>query len=690
LARSEPSVPATCPAHDREPLRRRIAWLAGLFFLGLFLRLAHFLTILDSPYFPHVGLDPLAYDHWGMRIAAGDWLGERIFYQDPLYPYFLGLVYWLAGHQHKIVIVLQCALGALISPLVYDATRRWFGAAEAAASGLLAAVYLPAVYYEGLILKTWLGAFLVAAGLWTLAHALSFPARWRPWWAASGLFLGLACLVRGNVLLFLPLLAVWVALDHSVATPRPSTGGPAASASPPPSPPSPPRTARPWTRLADRLTRRSVGGRRLRWQAVASLLLGAAVVLGATAARNRYVGGEWVLTTSQGGQNFHIGNNPANRNGRYDPLPFVGANPKHEERGFAAEARRRTGREMSPTEISRYWFAESFRWMRQRPGDWLRLVWLKFRNFWGAYEVPDNLDYYLYRREAPVLRLPLAGFGLVAPLALLGAALAWRRPAWPRALLIFALVYSSSVVLFFVFSRYRLPMMPAIFPFAGYGLMELARRLRAWRRKAGAARPALVAASLTLALAAFVNLPVHAPVAHWTYRAAERLGLPRVAESTSIGHYNLGLAFAARAEADDDPDELRRAAAEQFREALRQEPGKAKPYAELGKVLARLEENRAAIEAYQVVIRLEPHRPRPHHVLGILHRREGDLPAAEAAFRRALQLDPTRLDSATDLGEVLLAQGRRQEAATAFRLALRLAPDHQPARQGLAAAEGRP
>ena len=73
----------------------------------------------------------------------------------------------------------------------------------------------------------------------------------------------------------------------------------------------------------------------------------------------------------------------------------------------------------------------SLAWIRDHPGRWLRLLWVKARNFWGAYEVPDNLDYYLYRGDAPVLRLPLATFGLVAPLALAGAWLLRRRPGWP-------------------------------------------------------------------------------------------------------------------------------------------------------------------------------------------------------------------------------------------------------------------
>ena len=75
-----------------------------------------------------------------------------------------------------------------------------------------------------------------------------------------------------------------------------------------------------------------------------------------------------------------------------------------------------------------------------------------YTDYWGAYELPDNLDLYLYRESAPMLRLPLPGFGTVAPLGLLGALLALSRRGWPRALLLFVAVYCGSVVAFFVLS----------------------------------------------------------------------------------------------------------------------------------------------------------------------------------------------------------------------------------------------
>ncbi len=624
--------------------------MLGLFAGALLLRIVHLVTILDSPYFTHLSLDPLAYDEWGMKIASGDWLGSSVFYQDPLYPYFLGLIYRAFGHRHVVVVAIQVALGSLVPLLTFAASRPWLGRPAALAAALIAATYAPSIYYDGLVLKTWMEPLFMAAALLGLSRAVSSGSPRA--WGLTGVLLGFGCLVRANFLLLLPLLGSWLLIDPS-ATCLP-TGGPAGR------------------------------GPRSRWKAIVVLIAGAGLVLGVTALRNRAAGGEWVLTTSQGGQNFFLGNNPLNTTGEYEPLPFVDANPKHEERDFALEAERRMGRKMRPSQISRFWFSEAFTWIRSHRADWLRLVVRKFRLYWGAYEVPDNLDYYEYAKTAPVLRLPLPGFGLVAPLGLVGGFCLLRRQGWSRAVLLCLLAYSASVVLFFVFARYRMAMMPLLFPLAGFTLIDLGRRIHA----GGPAPVARLVSGLILALA-FVNIPVRAPVDSWSYRLATALGLPARAASTATAHFNLGVTYAQEAQASEHPDELLRLAESELREGLRQEIRYPKMYVELGKVLARMGRNREAIEAYRGALALEPNQWRTHHGLGLLYRRVGDAARAEESFRKAIELAPTQPDCAVELGQVLLQANRRAEAAKAFRRALDLSPANQAARKGLEAASGR-
>jgi tetratricopeptide (TPR) repeat protein len=621
-----------------------------LLLVALVLRVVHLLTVRDSPFFRILYIDPGYYDEWGLRIAGGELVGARPFFLDPLYPYFLGAIYALFGHSYQAVAAVQGLLGAFVPPLVLLAARPWFSAPTARLAGLIAAIYLPAVYFGGLLMKPGVSLFLATLTMYLISRGLVGAAR--ATWLGAGVAAGLTCLSRGNTILVVPLLVLWILMraDENV------TGG--------------------WLdRLRDALRRRS---RRI--EAVL-FAIGTVVVLAVPATHNYAVGGEFILSTANAGANFFIGNNPSNRSGEYQQLPFVNANPKYEQRDFSREAERRAGRELSDRETSAFWFAESARWIREDPAAWSALMFRKVRSFWGAYEQPDSLDFYLYREQAPVLRLPLPGFGLLAPFALLGVALSLRRRGWPRMLLWFMLAYSTTVIFFFVFSRFRMVLAPALYVFAAHGAVELIRR---WRT-----RPplqALAATALLVGLLVFVNFPVRARTDTWSYRLARAAHLPTRPETSALGSFNLGAAYARLAkEQEERSDELLALAEKSLRRALadQTDADHARMQVELGKVLARQQRNQEAIGLYEQAAEIEPNDYRIHHSLGLLYSREGEDENAASAFGRALTIAPRHVASATRLGQALFATGRRVEAERAFRHALALSPEDSAALQGL-------
>ncbi|HXV76881.1 MAG TPA: tetratricopeptide repeat protein, partial [Candidatus Polarisedimenticolaceae bacterium] len=266
---------------------------------------------------------------------------------------------------------------------------------------------------------------------------------------------------------------------------------------------------------------------------------------------------------------------------------------------------------------------------------------------------------------------------------LLGLVLAWRRRGWPRLAIWFVAGYSASVVAFFVFSRFRMPMMPALYVLAAHAVVEIVRCLgRARVDRTRRARAALLVAGW-LALVAFVHLPLRGRADSLAAALAGASGLPFRLETSATARFNLGVVYAARAADAADASAWLRRAEEQLRLAWAEEPRFASIPIELGKVLARQRREAEAVEVYRAALALEPGNHRIHHALGLLAERMADEQAAETAFRRALELEPRHVASAVHLGESLLRQGRVEEARAAFAHAARLAPENERARSGL-------
>ena len=86
-------------------------WFLVIFGAAFLLRLLYLNQVETIPLFYQPAGDGRGYDEWAQRIAAGDWLGTGVFYQAPLYPYFLGVLQTLVGHDLWFVRLVQIALG---------------------------------------------------------------------------------------------------------------------------------------------------------------------------------------------------------------------------------------------------------------------------------------------------------------------------------------------------------------------------------------------------------------------------------------------------------------------------------------------------------------------------------------------------------------------------------------------------
>ena len=140
---------------------RTFGLAAGLFVTALAIRLVHLGTVGEAPFFDLLILDSTMYDEWGRGLLSGD-LRVGVFFQDPLYAYFLAVIYRVFGPAVQPVFLVQSVLGACIAPTLMIVTLRSLGRTTAVVAGVIAAIYLPAVYYDGLLLKTSLSMFFVA------------------------------------------------------------------------------------------------------------------------------------------------------------------------------------------------------------------------------------------------------------------------------------------------------------------------------------------------------------------------------------------------------------------------------------------------------------------------------------------------------------------------------------------------
>ncbi len=465
---TEPSLPYLVePRQGRWPARTGAFSLALVLIVAILLRAFVLIEVWNSPVLSlhHWSeTDNAFYDSWAQKIVAGDvlsvndvrplhswhtavaraayqasggretlgdaevrriwdqWLGPRTFYQDPLYPYFIAALYGTFGRQVRVVFIAQAMLGLLSIAVLWGIARRLAGDLVALVAGLVAALYGPLVMYEDVLLRAVLINTTGILTLWLAMRAFRQPTARR--FALAGMACALSILATSGAWLF----AIVVILLVPVATGR-----------------------------SPRLAVRAVG----------ALALGLLVGLAPVMARNVAVSVGLYSPASSGAVTF-VNHNAAD----YEPMSGTAMS------AHAADVMQRSGGRMLPAIVET---------LRTHPNtrSWLALLGRKFLAVWHWYEIPNNESYDYFLLQAPVLGKVGLGFGLVAPLALTGLVLGFRR-SWEHALL---LAYIGcclmSLVVLYTLGRLRMPMAFALIPYGAVSIVGVARLLASHRiRKA--------------------------------------------------------------------------------------------------------------------------------------------------------------------------------------------------------------
>jgi Flp pilus assembly protein TadD len=577
--------------------RPALAILAiGLFALAI--RLLYLWQLHHAPFFDLRIGDAEAYHLWARRIAAGDWLGDDVFYQAPLYPYVLALLYRAVADSAIAVRIVHAFLGAASCALLSYAGWRMFGRRGLLAGAILA-IYPAAIFLDGQLDKNALSTLLLCAVLATCAARL---------WIAAGLALGLLALTRENALL--------LAIPLFVA----ARGRPA----------------------------------RLRF-AVALVAVLLPVVV-----RNYAVSGELHLTTAQSGPNFYIGNR-AGAPGWYDPL-VTGHGSAADERADAVRlAETAAGRKLSAGEVSRHWTSRALAGIRAHPLDWLGLMARKLALTLNNAEIADTEAQSVAAEYSWLLRLPLP-FGLVLAAAALnwrGDRALWLMAA-VYALSVAAFYVLARyrfplvpILLLLAVSLPRRPTRPAMAASAAALLLAFLPLVDP--------RPARATGYFAVATALAHDASRLDDAATWYRRAIEvdprfpgaHFGLATVLTkqgrpADAISHYEAAVAawpgqqearynFARALEAAGRDED----AVAQYEAAVRLRPDDVDARVALAQALLKLERPLDALSHFTRALEFNPSLASAHANVGAILANEGRVAEAVPHFERAVALNPS-------------------------------------------------
>ncbi len=451
IGEAVPSAPLSNDvSQGSAPRPLRSTWLTLLLGGLVAFRLVYHAAYLDgSPFALGTFSDGRIYELAARDILGHPPLGTEPFYLQGTYAYFMALCMW-ARADVSMVLLGQLTLSAFTIWVFHRVTVRIFGLTAGTLSTVVLLACPALMFYENKFLSAQLGVAGNVAVLWAFSHYRSRSTPRRA--GVLGIAAAVAVLARPNMLLLLPFLAAAI-----------------------------------WRgRGADGPWRRHIG----------ALVLGFLVGVTPMTLRNIEVTGDATfMPTHGGGTSFYIGNNPR-ANGLWNTAgglltPEVVREREELAHGLGVADRAGTvGSEL---------YGRAFAYMRERPGDWVRL---QFKKIWLTFGNDELTQDYDWQGEAETLgwarwiQLP---FGLLLGIGALGLARLCRLTEhrvwwWVIGGQLTAVLAAN--ILFFTSSQHRLALVVPLAFVSGVGLLHL-REVRLRLRLRGQ-RELLLAMALTV------------------------------------------------------------------------------------------------------------------------------------------------------------------------------------------------
>jgi hypothetical protein len=547
------------------------------------------------------------YNDWARQILHGQFTQHFAFYGLPGYAYLLAFLGRLFGENPFVPGLLQAFADAGTATLIYLILRAILKSAERETSAIARLVpvigalawgfFVPAEAYAVVLMPTAWFVFVFWLVVWRFIRDDAGPRLLELFFLA--VLVGITATAVATILAVVPLM---------VAAPifRKASFG--------------------WSKFSAQL---------------GVLLLGLVIGSSPCWVHNYLIARDPVALSAHSGINFWIGNNPdANGYPRFPPGLHAGQAAMLQDSIDQAEVS--AGRPLKHAEVSRFWSDKARNFISTQFGDWIKLMGVKLRNFWSAFQY-DDLSIITILREQGVI-FPGLYFGVIAALAIPGIVFAWRMAPLSRWIFAAVLLSMIAVLAVFVTERYRLVVVPGLVIFAALGLGMLWQMI-----VAGEFRTAAIYLVILLSSTRFVAWPQRDP-SLWaldSYNAGWQ-----ALESNNLGLAEKKLAI-AHAYVPDNSETL---------------------FA-IGNLRLAQNDRQSASSFYHAVLKLDSRHKGAFNNLGVIALEAADYETAAACFGHAVEIDPRNAKSHFLLAKALIAKNDVAAARSEIDAAISLKED---------------
>ncbi len=577
-----------------------------IFILAFGIRFIYLLGIRRLPLFEFPFEDALYNLDWAKEIVSGKLWAKAPFFRAPLYPFFLSFLIKVFGENLYVLRIIQMLFGSFSCVLIYLTGSKIFNSKVALLSSIFACLYAPLIYFDLEFLDTFFIIFMDLLLIYLLLFAQKKPSPSRLFF--SGVILGLSATARPNILLFAIFVPLWLLFYF----------------------------------------RKEISLKKI-FTLILFFAIGLFLVILPVTLVNYFAGKDSVLISWQGGINFYLGNNPQ-ASGYKAVAPGIRTTWYGIYYDGINLAEKLSDRKLKLSETSDFWFKQGFDFIFREPFAALKLYAKKITLFLSGYEISENPNIYFFWSDPrnllkPLLWKKLISFpgGILLPLAWLGILLALKE--WKKLSLVlgFIFTYMVSVILFFVNTRFRIPVIPFLLVFSAFAI------LRIIEQKEVKTKITLIFVSILFIILGNIDLtsqmaPVYEAQFHYilgnaylkenSFQKAEDEFTKsiQISEEQPRGFTGLGV---IRYMQGNYPE-----AESLLKKALQVDSTEVFAYRYLGDIYARRGEYSKALQEYQMALALNPEYGEAYFGAGYVYANLGELKKAVEMWEKSLVYSP--------------------------------------------------